>query len=290
MTDTIAAPDFRKDALPHNPYKCLQCSLALYKSYHRSHSDLSASNEYLAYSQYLSASGLCNSPSPVLRSRSHTSESMVSSSGSSNTTPKSQSSNQEGAKVTEEVGVAKPEHVVDDPRVKEAKEEEGSPNERKCRSPLVRMKRVISEGSEVGRTQTDSGSSYMTAGSTGGEPSSSTSSKMPGSSTSSSKGQSSSPSDGSGSSKLQTVLTAGSDKPSSKGQASPTGTSGDSKQASPSDSDGKAHSTPSTGRGRSSSTGTRKVSVETEEVVSVESMSESPESKQEVMINVIGAR
>ena len=220
MTDAIGAPDFKKDTIPHNPYKCLHCSLSLNKSHHRSQSDLSVSNENLAYSHYLSATGSMGSPSPVLRSRSHTSESMGSSSCSSGRS-KSPPPKRDGKIVL--VEEAKPAGVVDGtgPKVKAVKEEEALSNEKKSRSPLVRMKRVISEGSEgFGRTtsssgegpsgQSTSGEGQSTSGegpSTSGEgPSSFASSKVTPTS-SGSKSTNSSPGSGSGSKLLTSTTT-----------------------------------------------------------------------------------
>lgn len=235
---------------------------------------------------------------------------MVSSSGSSST-PKSQSSNQESAKVAQEAGVVKPEHVVEgNTKVREVREDGASPNEKKCRSPLVRMKRVISEGSEVGSTQTpaDSGSSYKTAGSSGG-PSSSASSKVQTSSTSgSSKIQNSSTSSSDGS-KVQTSSASSSYKSSSNVQSSPTSsgsktpppskvqTSSGGKQPSPTGSGpgsttGREHGSSTHAEAGKEAEGEGSEEGKGEEIEGMSKDEEFLDNKtvQEVMINVIGAR
>lgn len=150
LSETITAPDFNKDSIPHNQYKCLECSVPLNKAYHRSHSDISISNENLAYGNVLSTTGSSNSLSPATRSRSHTFDSAVSSSGSVSTTPQSQSSKPSSDVST---GAGKMEAIENgEEKLRKVKSLESSPDkkDKKPKSPLVRMKRVTSESSEVG--------------------------------------------------------------------------------------------------------------------------------------------
>ena len=148
ISEVFAAPDFTKDTLPHNPYKCLECSIALNKARHRSTSDLSTSNENLAYAHQHASSN--SSLSPFLRSHSHTSESPTSSMGSSG---HSHTSPQSGRK---EVAVLKAGQatVNGDDRLNNGDE----PDKRgKPKSPLLRMKRVTSEGTDISQTPATEG-------------------------------------------------------------------------------------------------------------------------------------
>lgn len=172
-TESVSAPNFEKDCLPHNPYKCLECSIPLNKVHHRSHSDVSlVSSENLAFSLPSGAIGggvggtggsSSNSLSPVVRSRSHTLESSAPSSGESGgNTPHSttsSSSNKGSPKPPNHVGTSRYDQVmvnggggVGEKRaargVREA--ELAAEEEKRPKSPLVRMKRVISEGAVSG--------------------------------------------------------------------------------------------------------------------------------------------
>lgn len=147
ITESVSAPDFEKESIPHNPYKCLECSIPLNKAHHRSQSDISVSNENLTFTNLLSntAGSSSNSLSPIIRSRSHTFESTASSGESNSTTPHSQSS-KDSSKPSSDVEAGRPEHHENgEVKPRDLREVELLADDKKPKSPLVRMKRVISD-------------------------------------------------------------------------------------------------------------------------------------------------
>ena len=158
MTEVAAAPDFNKESIPHNPYKCLECSIPLNKAHHHSQSDISASNENLSSGATLGRSG-SSSSFLELRSRSHTTESIISSSSSgSATTPHSHSSGKSGSKISSSGETAGDKIESEKVHVHRNGNRTGNGERNGMRSPLVRMKRVISEGSELDQHQQEVGS------------------------------------------------------------------------------------------------------------------------------------
>ena len=166
VTESVSAPDFAKESIPHNPYRCLECSIPLNKAHHRSQSDISVSNENLAFTNLLNTAGSSsNSLSPIIRSRSHTLESAVSSGESNSTTPHSQSSSKDSPKPSINMGTGQSEpHENGEVKPRDLREAKlrdlkDSMDDKKPKSPLVRMKRVISESGVVIEETTSSKSS-----------------------------------------------------------------------------------------------------------------------------------
>lgn len=152
ITEEFAAPDFNKDSpIPHDPYRCLECSVALNKSHHQSQTNISVSTENLVYGNQLGTAGSSTtSLSPVNISRSQTSESSAVSSNDSSNTTLSQSSTREGSGEADAAGKLDNTHAIILERLKDVRVSDiasGDKEEaKKPRSPLVRMKRVTSEG------------------------------------------------------------------------------------------------------------------------------------------------
>ena len=136
--------------LPHDRFKCLECSISLIKAHHQSQGDVSGSTEDLGYAgSHLFKVGSSNSLSPETRSRSHTTDSVASGESSTPNTPQLLLLGQDNSKSS---GSAVD---VDSPRDGEQKEAVSGAH----RSPLARLKWVTSEGPDDIVQKPDSGSS-----------------------------------------------------------------------------------------------------------------------------------
>ncbi len=146
-----SSPDFSKDDLPHDKFKCLECSISLIKMHqHSSQGDISASNEDLDFGGgggKLFKAGSSNSLSPETRSRSFTTDSLASGDDSTPNTPQSglvQDALKSSGSMTS----------GESPVNGERKSAAANGN----RSPLVRLHHVSSEGLDLGKTGSGSSS------------------------------------------------------------------------------------------------------------------------------------
>lgn len=106
----------------------------------------------------------------MIRSRSHTNDSIGSSLGSSaDTTSQSHSGSKPSDSMAEEEARSERQEVKQDASVERISKITGEKEERKCRSPLIRMKRVISdtEVDSKSKLEKESGSKTAILGDTG---------------------------------------------------------------------------------------------------------------------------